>query len=110
MKRIGLPPALGGGDFVMKTLTIGEYEDRLKAHAAAGLVDTQSELIMSAVVAFRGRPLPAGTDREAWWRSQPLPIRQMLRACYERLNTIDDKEINSFFDAATEEAPTSPAR
>jgi len=111
-KRIPIPPRLGGGDVVMRVLTTGEYEDRLKSHAgaksvSAGFVDIQAELVMASTVAFQGKPLPVGAEREEWWRALDMPLRQFMAACYNKLNTVADQEIEDFFGAAETVGPGS---
>lgn len=98
--RILIPPSIGGGDVVMRTLTTGEYEDCLKATAKAGYTETQAEMVQAAIVTFRGSALLAGAEKEAWWRGLDVRLRSCLIAYYKRLNEADAEEIESFFAAA----------
>jgi hypothetical protein len=109
-KRIPIPPSVGGGDVVMRKLSVGEYEDIVKAFANASGVDTHSALVQASIVELRGRPVPVGiVEREPWWRSQDLDLRSTLSAYYLRLNSADSKEISDFFASAKPEmGPGTP--
>lgn len=103
-KRIPLPPSVGGGDVVMRVLTVGEYEDVLKAFSGSYSLQTHSALIQASIVSFRGKPVPASlTEREAWWRGNPAPMRDILSAYYDRLNSGITKDLDDFFKAAEPE-------
>lgn len=97
---IQFPPSVGGGDVVMCVLTTGKYEDILKATAKAPYTETLAELVQASIVTFRGKPLPVGGDREAWWRELDVRLRACIIAYYKRLNEVDSEEIDSFFAAA----------
>lgn len=99
-KRIMIPPRMGGGDVVMREMTCGEYEEQLLATADAKWTERVYEQVCGAIVTFRGKPLPAGEAREAWWRALSLPLRQFLVGVHARLNSTADKEIEDFFEAA----------
>lgn len=112
-KRIQIPPRLGGGDFVMRQISTGEHEDRLKRNVGgndSSWVDHQAEQVCDSIAAFKGKPLPTASEREAWWRAHPAALRQFLLGCYNKLNTSNDKEIADFFDAAEEVAESSTTR
>lgn len=102
-KKIQIPPRLGGGDVVMREISTGEHEDRLKKTAGladAAWVDHLSDQVCAAIVTFRGKPLPVGSEREAWWRSNGSALRAFLIGCHKHINATSDKEIEDFFAAA----------
>jgi len=102
-KRIQIPPRLGGGDFVMREISCGEHEDALKRSAGgddSAWVDRQAEQVCASLAEWRGKALPVGSDREAWWRANGAAMRQFLLGCYNKMNTTSDKEIEDFFGAA----------
>lgn len=107
--EVPIPPALGGGDFVMRELTGGEYEDGLKraARGAKGdageaLLDLQSEQVMLSLVKWHGKPVPsAGAAREEWWRSRTARQIAFLKGIFDKLHFVPEKEIADFFEEAT---------
>ncbi len=108
--KIMIPPRMGGGDFVMREISAGEYEDRLKAGvggADTAWVDRQAEAVCSAIATFRGKTLEKGSAGEAWWRSNSAALRQFLIGCYNKINAASDKEIEDFF-AEAEAVPDLP--
>lgn len=82
----------------MKTLTTGPYEDI--AALGLGHIATQAELIYAALVTFRGKTLPTGSEREAWWRDMDLRLRQYLIYCYNSIHSANTKEMEDFFSKA----------
>lgn len=112
-KRIPIPPRLGAGDVVMREITAGEYEDRLRrgvGGSESAWIDRQAEQVCSTIVMFRGKPLGSALEAEAWWRANSAALRQFLIGCYNKLNTASDKEIEDFFAAAEEVAAPSTTR
>lgn len=103
-KRIPLPPSVGGGDVVMRVLTVGEYEDVLDAFSDKSPHRTQAALVQASIVSLRGKPAPTSLiDREEWWRGMPAPVRGFLTGYYDRLNAARLKEVDDFFGAAESE-------
>lgn len=104
-KRINFPPALGGGDFVLRELKAGEFEDSIKAQGdapkgkeIASVVNSTSGLVIACLVEFKGRPVPSGAiERDAFWRDLTAAQRSFLVGCHDRMNNVKPDEIDAFF-------------
>lgn len=114
-KKIQIPPRLGGGDVVMRPIKTGEIDDSLSSHPfvkgkeAAAMVGHQVDMLHATIVTFRGKGLPVGIEREAWWRGLDGGLRAFLVGLYNKMNAVDDEEIASFFDAAETVREGTPA-
>jgi hypothetical protein len=104
-KRINIPPSLGGGDFVIRELLAGEFEDALKAQGEApkgkefsAIVDTQAHLCLLSLVEWRGKPVPkGGAEGDAFWRGLTAAQRTFLIGIHERMNQVRPEEIDAYF-------------
>jgi hypothetical protein len=107
--EVNMPPALGGGTFVMRELTAGEYEDMLRrgtrgvtgAAASEALIELQSEQIMTALVTFKGKPVPkAGHEREEFWRGLGARQSSFLKSIFDKLHFVPEQDVEDFFQEA----------
>ena len=102
-----LPKSLGGGDFVMRELTVGQTEDVLRGQGKGPSIGATGDLVMAALVSFRGGPIPKGAEAEEWWRKQPARVGACLSQAYAKLHATTDEEDADFFGSmsASHEPP-----
>lgn len=99
--RIPIPPRLGGGDVVMREISVGDYEDALRASSDG--IEATANTVMASIVKFRGKPLPVGAEREAWWRANSVSLRNLLIEYHSRIHALKEEDKAGFFEAAEKE-------
>lgn len=116
--EVEIPPALGGGSFVMRELTAGEYEDglkratRVKGDAAAdAVIDLQADQAVAALTSWKGSTVPkSGTDKEVFWRALTTRQRAFVCGVFDKLHSVPEQEIGDFFEAALAVKAKTPPR
>lgn len=103
-----LPPSLGGGDFVMRELTVAQIEQIQDAALMAAGVDekklvvagkaARQDCILAALVSWKGKPL---AEPEAWWRGLSAKELALLSRAYEKIHSLS-KDEEAYFDASLE--------
>lgn len=105
-----LPPSLGGGDFVMRELTVAEVEqiqdrafsglggDERKVAQAAKAV--RKDLLMASIVSWKGAPV---VEREAWYYKLRAKELAIVERGYHKIHTLTAEEEAYFNDSL--EAP-----
>src|SRR5690349_13780504 len=100
--EVDMPLNIGGGSFVMRELTAGEFEDALKRatregkgdKAADAVIDMQSDQVVASLVRFKGVPVPqAGAEKEEFRRSLTTRQWAFLNGIWDKMHTIPEKEI-----------------
>ena len=107
--EVDMPPAIGGGSFVMRELTTGEYEDAPKratrgtkaGQSSDALVDLQADQIVASLTLWKGKLVPhAGSEKEAFWRELTTRQRHFVVGIFDKLHSVPEQEIGDFFEAA----------
>ena len=106
-----LPPSLGGGDFVLRELTIDTLEhiqDRVlwvagrdDAKLMQASRDAQKEQLFRAIVSWQGEPVAAP---ELWWRERTSKERACVHKAYAHIHTLSDDE-ERYVAQSVERAP-----
>lgn len=103
-----LPPSLGGGDFVMRELTVAQIEqiqDRAVSAAAGDekkLVQAgkaaRKDMLMAALVSWKGKPV---TEPEAWYHSLRTKELALVERAYHQIHALT-KEEEAYFAESLE--------
>jgi hypothetical protein len=96
-----IPKALGGGDLVMRELTVGEIKDTMKAAGSASQLDVVEDLVRASLYSLRGKLCRPGTEGEAEYRALPPKLGTFITQAYTKIHSTTDAEDAAFFASAT---------
>lgn len=83
-----LPPRFGGGDFVLRELSVGDFLDC-----------DPKDRIATALYSYRGELVPAGAEREAFIRGLPGSVGYMLSKAVQQVHS-PSEVMNEAFDVS----------
>lgn len=97
-----LPKSVGGGDVVLRELTVGEQDDIMRLQAAKSSssgVDLLEASVMRSFVSFRGATVPKGLEGETFYRQLRPKVRQLIADAYGKVHNPTDDETAGFLES-----------
>lgn len=97
-----IPPSLGGGNFVMREVSLDEVERNTDAAIATAGTDERKlmragaavgkENKRSSLVSWKDVPVPQDNGREAFWARLRAKERALIDIAYDKLHKLDDDD------------------